>query len=388
MSSLRPHPAVVASKKRIGIVGTGYIAKQITRAIMRSSDLTVSAILTRRSKADLDCFPCAESLTLALEDLLDKSELVVECTGDPLHAAIVVDAAFGKRLPVVTMNSEFHVTCGSYFVEKGYITEAEGDQPGSLASLAEDAVAMGFSPLVYGNMKGFQDLNPSPASMVEWSQRLGFTIEQVTAFTDGTKLQCEQALVANGLNASIARSGLLGIGAEDKRAAQDKLAMHAVKMGVPISDYIIHGNLPPGVFIAASHDDAETGTLKTYKMGDGPWYILERPFHLCGLEAIKTIRRALRGDPPLLNNSPTPKIGVAAVAKRDLPVGHSIKRGLGSLDVRGEAVVAADNQGHVPIGVLQDAVMVRHVMAGCRLSWSDVQLPDSLAVRIAARLFP
>lgn len=385
--SARPIPAR-APPTSIGIVGTGYVARQLVRAVLRATDLKLAAVLTRRDISTIGDFHQPEQLTSALDDFLDRAELVVECSGDPRHAAEVVQAAFQRGCPVVTMNSEFHVTCGSYFVGKGYLTEAEGDQPGSLAALAEDARAMGFDPLVYGNMKGFMDLDPSVESMRYWSQRLGFSIEQVTSFTDGTKLQFEQALVANGLGASIARPGMLGIAAEDKAAAQASLARHAIALGLPIADYIIEAGLPPGVFIAARHSDAEREVLGAYRMGPGPWYILERPFHLCGLEVIKTIRRVLRGDPPLLDNSPAPTISVAAVAKRDLPAGHRIGRGMGGRDLRGEAVTVADSPGHLPIGVVHDAVMVRSVPAGSRLSWMDVELPDSLAVRIARSLFP
>ena len=48
------------------------------------------------------------------------------------------------------------------FVERGLLSEAEGDQPGCLAALAEDAVATGFQPLVYCNMKAFLNRDPNP----------------------------------------------------------------------------------------------------------------------------------------------------------------------------------------------------------------------------------
>lgn len=383
-----PPDRAAARPAAVGVVGTGFIARQLVRALRRTADLGVAAVLTRRSLPSVADFPAADRLTRSLDAFLDRSELVVECSGDPRHAADVVAAAFLRGLPVVTMNSEFHVTCGSYFVGKGYLTEAEGDQPGSLAALAEEAGAMGFRPLVYGNMKGFLDRDPAPDSMRYWAQRYGATVERVTSFTDGTKLQCEQALVANGLGASIAQPGLLGLAAGDRGEAQTELARRAMALGAPISDYIIHASLPPGIFIAASHDDAEQEALRAYKLGPGPVYVLERPFHLCALEIGKTIRRVLRGERPLLDNSAAPRIGVAAVAKRDLPAGHRIGCGIGGFDLRGEAVIAADSPGHLPIGVADGAVLARPVQAGCRLSWQDVELPDCLAVRIARNLFP
>ena len=100
------------------------------------------------------------------------------------------------------MNSEFHVTVGSYFVDKGLVTEAEGDQPGVLAQLHEEAISMGFKPLVYGNIKGFLNENPTADDMEYWGNKSGISLDMVTSFTDGTKVQIEQTLVANGLGKS------------------------------------------------------------------------------------------------------------------------------------------------------------------------------------------
>ena len=113
--------------------------------------------------------------------------------------------------PVVTLNAEFHATIGSHFVGRGLLSEAEGDQPGCLAALGEDAVATGFTPLVYGNMKAFLNRNPSPEEMRYWAERQDYSIEMVTSFTDGTKVQIEQCLVANGLGAGIAKEDLIGL---------------------------------------------------------------------------------------------------------------------------------------------------------------------------------
>jgi predicted homoserine dehydrogenase-like protein len=372
----------------IGISGTGFIARQLVRALLRTTDLAIASVLTRREINSVADFPLPQRLTNSIEQFLDRSELIVECTGDPRHATEVVAAALIRQRPVVTMNSEFHVACGSYFADRGYLTEAEGDQPGSLAALAQDCMAMGFKPMVYGSMKRYLDLDPPPDAMSYWAQHLGFTLEQVTSFTDGTKLQTEQALVANGLGAVMYKPGMLGLPGSDRITAQTQLGHFASEIGSPIADYIIDRHLPPGVFVTGLHDDAERETLRTYNLGDGPFYVLERPFHLCGLEVVKTIRRVLREEPPLLNNSPNPVVSVAAVAKRDLPAGYRIDRGMGGFDLRGEAVVAAERRGHLPIGVVFDAVLNNSVSAGEMLCWSDVELPETMAVQIARKIFP
>ena len=67
---------------------------------------------------------------------------------------------------------------------------------------------MGFSPLVYGNRKGYYNPDPPRDQMEYRAHKQGISLDQVTGATDGTKVHIEQALVANGLGATIARDGV------------------------------------------------------------------------------------------------------------------------------------------------------------------------------------
>jgi predicted homoserine dehydrogenase-like protein len=283
-------------------------------------------------------------------------------------------------LPVVTMEAELHVTTGSYFVDKGYITEAEGDQPGSQAAEKEVAELMGFTPVVYGNVKGFLNRTPTREDMIYWADRQGITLDQCTSWTDGTKLQVEQTLVANGLGATIAQDGLVGPANVEFKEGADILGARATEIGQPISDYVLSREAPPGVFIVATHEDDQQESLSTYKMGDGPYYLLVRPYHLAFFEIPKTISRVLEGKPPLLTNSSKPTIGVAAVAKRTIPAGTIIERGIGGFDVRGEAVKIYENPDHVPIGLLSNAIVKHEIEPGQIVTFADIELPESLAL--------
>ncbi len=309
------------------------------------------------------------------------SDLIVECSGDVVHATNVVDAAFSAKLPVVTMNAEFQVTAGSYYSTRGFLTEAEGDQPGSLAVLKEDVVNMGFTPTVYGNRKGFLELNPTVESMKHWAGVLGFSIESVTNFTDGTKLQIEQVLVANGLGAEIGKPDLVGVTAETIEAAGQELGAIALERGQVLSSYAIVPKAPASVFIVGTHDDFHQSYLDTYKLGSGPSYVIERPFHLCHIEMVKTIRRVVAGGDVLLNNTPLPHASAAAIVKRPLTAGTVIERGIGSFDVRGSAVNIIDEPNHVPIGLLYNAVVRHSVEPGQVLTWDDVDVPMTKAAQ-------
>jgi len=366
--------------KNIGVIGTGFIAKGLVNLISEHKEYKLSAILTRTNLSTRTEFPRVELLTNSLDDLIENSDLIIECSGDAIYATDSIAKILKASLPVVTMNSEYHVTAGSYFIDKGFVTEAEGDQPGSLAVLNEDIVAMGFNPLVYGNIKGFLNHNPSEEDMKFWGNKSGISLDMVTSFTDGTKVQIEQAFVANGLGSTIAKDGLVGLEEDDMQVGGAALAEYAKELNAPISDYLLSPKLPAGVFIVAEHDGVQKEHLKYYKMGDGPYYVMERTFHLCHLEIMKTVKRVFNGGGVLLDNSKHPTISVATIAKRDIKKGTAIKKGIGSFEVRGEAIRIKENKKHLPIGLCSNVVLKRDIKAGEVLNLEDVEIEESLAL--------
>jgi len=368
---------------RIGIIGTGYIAKGILMALDRTDDLRVTRVFTHSSPEKRTDYPKRALLTNSIDELVGEADLVVVASGDPIRATEPVEAAIDASLPVVTMDAELQVTVGSHFARRGYITEAEGDQPGCLAALREEALAMGFAPLVYGNLKGFLNHHPTPEDMRYWSEVQGISPDKTTAFTDGTKVQIEQALVANGFDAAIARDGLLGPTAADVQAGGAELARTAEALGRPVSDYLLGvQGAPAGVFLTGRHEEEMQPYLRYYKMGDGPYYTLLRNYHLCHLEVAKTIRRTLEKKPPLLNNGTAPSVQVVGVAKRPLAEGEVLRHPMGSFDVRGVAVRIADHPNHAPIGLLDGARLVRPVPAEGMITMDDVELVESRALEL------
>lgn len=367
---------VPAHPLRLGVVGTGFIATGLLAMCAARADLRVTGMLTRRPVSQVRCAR-PELLTQSLDKVVEGADVIVECSGTVGHATEVVSAALAAGKAVVTMNSEFHVTVGSHFVGAGLLTEAEGDQSGSLAALAEEAREMGFVPRIFGNTKGFLNLYPTPEDMAYWAAKQGISVEQVTAFTDGTKVQIEQAFVANGLGGTILRPGLLGPRVDTVAEGVERLWAAAAPDGPPCADYVITPQWPGSIFISATHPSADAATLAYFKLGPGPHHTLVRPYHLCFLEIGKTLRRVRQGNGVLLDNSPHPRVSVAAVAKIDLPAGTRIPRGIGSFLVRGEAVMLADQADHVPIGLLEGAVVKSSVSAGQTLTWKEVEVPDS-----------
>ena len=369
---------------KVGIVGSGFIASGLAHLIRASKDFPISKVLTRRPVDSISDFP-RDDLTNSLAELIDTSDIVFECSGDVFHATEVVLAASNANKKVVTLNAEFHVTTGSYFTKNGaYVTDADGDQPGCLARLKTEIEGMGFTPSAYVNIKGFINLNPERKEMQYWSDQQGIRLEQVVSFTDGTKLQIEQAFVANGLGATIPPNGMFGERVETLNDL-DYLIRASEQAGAPISDFVLCKGAPPGVLIVAKNPEADrlgnyiVGPLRTKeKLG----YILLRPYHLCHLEALNTLRRVVDGEPMLLNNSAKPNLTVVAVAKKPILSGETIERGAGGFDVRGVAVQLRDNLNAVPVCLLSQTKVIRDIEPGQIIQFDDVDMAKTTALDI------
>lgn len=375
-------------KYKIGVIGTGFIAKGFAHLVANSQDFEIAKILTRRPIETIDWIAPA-FLSQSLQEVIDSCDIVFECSGDVYHATEAILAATAAKRKVITLDAEFHVTTGSYFVQRGdYVTDADGDQPGCLARLKTEIEGMGFKPKAYVNIKGFINLNPERKEMEYWSAQQGIRLEQVVSFTDGSKLQIEQAFVANGLGATIPPDGMFGARVESLNDL-DYLIDAADDAGMPISDFVLCKGAPPGELIVAESEAADrlgkyiVGPLRTTK---GRGYILLRPYHLCHLEVLNTMRRALTGEAMLLNNSAKPRLTVAAVAKRNIKSGEVIERGAGGFDVRGVAVQLQDNRDAVPICLLQATRVIKPVAPGEIVRFEHVDFPKSTALDIYQKI--
>jgi predicted homoserine dehydrogenase-like protein len=366
----------------VGVAGTGFIARGLYLHLARSCRFRAGKVLSRRSIQELCEFPApSDTITNSAEQFVDSCDVVFDCSGDVNHAAKLATLAAVQQKPMITLNAEFHVTCGSAFIDDLLLTEAEGDQPGSEAALAEDARAMGFYVRAIGSMKRYLDLTPDPAAMQQWADRSGVNVRMVTAFTDGTKVHIEQVLVANGLGFDLRPGGTVGICSPSVYDGALAIGEAARQHGTQFSDYVLSPGADPGVFVVAEHEDAQAAYLQYLRMGNGPLYYLKRDYHLCHLEVLKTIARVIDRGAVLLNNSRRPKYSVAALAKHVLKPGLHIDRGIGSNELRGQAVVVNESENHVPIGLINAAHIVRRVEPGQILEWADVEIEDCPGIR-------
>jgi predicted homoserine dehydrogenase-like protein len=212
---------------------------------------------------------------------------------------------------------------------------------------------------------------------------------QCCAYTDGTKLGVEMALIANATGLVPWTPGMEGPRAADVHDVFDLFDFE--KYGEQgVVDYVLGAQPGGGVFVVGYNDDPlQAQYLSYYKMGDGPFYLFYRPYHLCHLETPWAIGRAAIHGRPILSPDHGRVADVYAYAKRDLAPGDEIPHGIGGEHLYGliDRCAKADPDGIVPIALLDaDAETLpkvsRAVSQGEPLTYDDVSLPDSALLRL------
>ena len=67
---------------------------------------------------------------------------------------------------------------------------------------------LGVTPRVIGNVKGLQDPYRNPTAQKGFAERWQQNPAMVTSFADGTKISCEQTIVANASGFKVRSRGM------------------------------------------------------------------------------------------------------------------------------------------------------------------------------------
>lgn len=401
---------------RVGVVGAGFMGAGIVRQIVTATPgMRVVAVANRHidtaltAVTDLGLMPTrcdtrqgverciASGGIAATEDshalaTADGIDAVVEVTGSIDYAARAIVAAIGAGKHVIQMNAELDGTVGPILRQKAdaagvVYTFSDGDQPGVQMNLVRFVRGIGVTPVLCGSIKGLHDPYRNPTTQQGFAAKWGQKPEMVASFADGTKISYEQAIVANGTGFRVARRGMTGIdfSGGDPAAppvpledAVEPLGKIIDQYGPGLVDYVVGARPGPGVFVIGTIDDPrQRHFLNLYKLGTGPYYLFQTPYHLCHFEVPTSIARAcLFGDSALAPIG-GPCVGVVAVAKRDLVPGDRITQ-LGGY----EAYAVADNYDVIererllPMGLALGATLKRSVPRDSVLTYADVDLPN------------
>ena len=318
--------------------------------------------------------------------LLARSEqidILVDVTGSVEFGARVILEAFRHGKDVVLMNAEVDATIGpilQVYAEKyGRILSAcEGDEPGVQMNLYRWVTGLGLIPRVMGNVKGLQDPYRNPTTQRGFAERWGQNPAMVTSFADGSKISCEQAIVANATGFQV-RSRGMSRGLEYKGDVMKIGSLYdidEVRQLGGIIDYVVGTPLTKVYCLAEHTDPKQRHYLNLYKMGDGPLYSFFIPYHLVHFEVPNSIARVALFRDPVAKPLGGPVVEVCAVAKRDLKAGETLDD-YGMYMTYGEAVNAPEmsRERYLPEGLVEGCKVLRDVPKDAVITYDDVALP-------------
>jgi predicted homoserine dehydrogenase-like protein len=345
---------------------------------------------------------------------LPQIDVLVECTGSPVHAVDHILKAIAHGKHVVNVTVEADAFCGPLLAkraqEKGVVYSlAFGDQPALICDLVDWARTCGFPVVAAGRghkwLPHFAHSTPDTVwshygLTPEQAERGGLNAKMFNSFLDGSKPSIESTAVANATGLAVPSNGLLYPPASiadipsvtrprSEGGVLERKGMVEVISSLERDGTEISYDIRMGVWVTV---EAETDYIKhcfeEYKAhtdDSGRYFTLYKRWHLIGLEvgmsvASVALRREATGVPMQW------QADVVATAKRDLRVGDRLD-GEGGYTVWGKLLPAATSrslrgEGGLPLGLAHNVTLIRPVAQGQSLTWADVRMPDSQALAV------
>jgi predicted homoserine dehydrogenase-like protein len=321
------------------------------------------------------------------------TEALIEASSSIGSAVENAIAALENHKHLILMNSEIDLTFGPALVrlagENGVIyTSCDGDQYGVLKHLIDDIRLWGFELVMAGNIKGFLDRYANPTTIVREADKRNLDYRMCTAFTDGTKLNIEMAIIANACGLTVNTSGMSG-----PRAARVEDVLQIFDLDLmwkgrrPFVDYILGAEPGGGVFVIGRCDNPyQKEMLSYYKMGNGPYYLFYRPYHLCHIEAMGTIVKYVAEGRSFLSPSCGIQTNVYSFAKRKLHPGERLD-GVGGYTCYGKIENLQDNIAApgLPVCLAENVFLNHAIDQDQKILMSDITFdPDRADFKLYA----
>ncbi len=327
-------------------------------------------------------------------DLVARCELVdvlVESSNSVGAAGQLSVTALEHGKHLILMNAEADLIFGPYLMRlaqsNGRVyTSCDGDQHGVIKHLIDDLQLWGFELVMAGNIKGFLDRYSNPTKIIPEADKRNLDCHMATAYTDGTKLSIEMALVSNAFGLSTLVPGMQGPRASHVRDVFHLFDFERLwQKEQAFVDYILGADPGGGVFAVGYCDDSfQRSMLSYYKMGEGPFYLFYRPYHLCHVEAMGCLAEVFLDGYPLLRPTHGFQTNVYAYAKRDLYQGEKLD-GIGGYACYGLIENCTQSTDHLslPICLAEEVTLKRNVSRDEKIFFSDIQYdPDRSDFRL------
>ncbi|MFN0129421.1 MAG: homoserine dehydrogenase [Verrucomicrobiales bacterium] len=412
---------------RVGIIGSGAMGSGVAWQVARTpgmelvflADIQESALVRGVQASRLERVPVENperpperkpGQVLTTDDGLTllrhvRIDALVECTNSVHEAAEYCLAAIAQPAHIILMNAEVDLMLGGLLAHEAarqgvIVTSDAGDQHGVLATMADEIRLWGFKIVQAGNMKGFQDRHADADHARPWAEKQKGSVIQTVSYTDGTKMNVEQALIGNYLGLTPLVPGMEGPCCRDLREVLDVFDFSKYGDQGRV-DYTLGVPWPGGgVYMVGWCDDEQQDfLLNYYKVASRrPYYLFFRPYHLCHVETPRAIAQACLDHRAIITPPTGPKLNnVYAYAKKDLAPGTVITHALGSDEAYGlvDTTAHAAPRHHVPLeklvvsrddtGTPRHAIIRRAIARDEPLTLDDIDIADTPYHRLLAR---
>ena len=366
---------------RVAVVGLGAMGRGIIQVVQRSVDMEIVAVsdinqqALEKAKSPLPVDVLAT--TNPVEVIDTKPDVLVEASPSILQAALLVRQALSHKINVVLMNGEVDQVFGRLLYKKAQangviLTSDAGDQHGVLLRKIQEIQSMGFEIIMAGNDKGFLNKYANPTTLVEEAAKRQLSATQCAAYTDGTKLSIEMALVANATGLKLLQTGMVGPRTEYVQDALEAFDLEKCRKLGGVVDYVLGAKPGGSVFVIAYSDDPQDQFyMNYYKMGRGPYYLFLRPYHLCHYETPYAIRKIIQNNEPILVQK-NRVLEVGSRAKTDLKK-NTVLDGIGGFNLYG----VLEKPGSLPIGLSKGTTLKKDKKRDEPIEWDDVKFPKN-----------
>ena len=397
---------------RVSLIGAGQMGKDIVAQIGEMEGIECDVVVDLTPEAAIEAYQCSNYQgEVVVTDNLEEAEAavregkkvattnyklavqissaqsVIDATGSPeMGARSTLECIFYKK-NIVMMNVECDITIGPILrrlCEKAGVIYSltAGDEPGSIVEIYRFARALGFKVVAAGKGKNNPlDIYANPG-MKEWADKAAardMSPRMLIEFVDGSKTMIEMAAVSNatGLRADI--RGMHG----PKCNVKDLTKVFSLKEqgGILEHEGVVDfgiGDINPGVFVVVTTQNQRIiDGLVQRDMGNGPNYLLYRPYHLCSIETpLTAIQECVYGE-----STAHPMDHLTSecitVAKKDLIAGERLDA-IGEYCYRAsiELYEIAKEGNMLPVGLAKGAVLKCDVKKDQIITYDMVELDE------------
>lgn len=402
----------------VALIGAGQMGKDIIAQIAGMTGMELDIVVDLSTDTCMDGYRQAKTKEeIVICDTLEKAEaaiasgkkvasvdyrlavalptvdVVIDATGSPEMGARTTMECILHKKHIVMMNVECDVTVGPILrrlCEQAGIVYSltAGDEPGSIIEVYRFAKALGFQIVAAGKGKNNPlDIYANPG-MPEWKEKAAkreMAAKMLIEFVDGSKTMIEMCAVSNATGLVPDCRGMHG----PKCNRTDLAKVFSLKSqgGIldknGVVDYGI-GDINPGVFVIVTTECQRIiDGLVQRDMGNGPNYLLLRPYHLCSIETPITAAQAVLYGESSGHPMDHMTSECITIAKKDIKAGEVLD-GIGEYCYRAsiDLYSVAKEQRLLPVGLAKGAVALVDIPCDTPITYDMVKLPESMLLQL------